>query len=183
HKWFMSPNGAGFLFVKPGREQLIEPWQVSWGYKYDSGKAHVPGEYGCTYWQRSFEFEGTRDITPWLTLDKGVDFLETLGSETIRNRQLELASFVRKKVVDHLRWEVVSPALDALRGGLTAFRLPAGLDGNRLRQHLWEQYRVEINLIPHSDGPYFRVSTHIYNLEEEIERLISLIPEAVSHAI
>ena len=49
HKWFMSPNGAGFLYVAPGLEDRIAPWQVSWGWKYDKSKAHQQGDYGCTH--------------------------------------------------------------------------------------------------------------------------------------
>lgn len=182
HKWFMSPNGAGFLYVKPGREELIAPWQVSWGYKYDKSKAHELGEYGSTYWQRSFEFEGTRDITPWLSIGTGADFLDGIGKEVIRQRHHELSSLVREKFNGLEGLELVTPNHPELRGGLTAFRMPKGVDGHKARQHLWDKYRIEINMVPHPDGPYFRLSTHVYNMSEEIERLASLVPEAFAIA-
>jgi isopenicillin-N epimerase len=182
HKWFMSPNGAGFLYVKPGREELIQPWQVSWGYKYDASKSHTRSEYGCTYWQRSFEFEGTRDITPWLTIGTGADFLEGIGQGTIRQRHHDLSDLARQEFTGLEGLELVTPNHLELRGGLTAFRMPKEIDGDRCRKHLWEQHRIEINMVPHPDGPYFRLSTHIYNREHEIEKLASLVPEAFSVA-
>jgi len=182
HKWFMAPNGSGFLYVAPGRESLIAPWQVSWGWKYDRDKAHEQGEYGCTYWQRSFEFEGTRDITPWLTLGTGVDFLENLGAEVIRNRHHELSTLVRKLFDGLEGLTLITPNHDELRGGLTAFRMPANVDGHKARKYLWENYKIEINMVEHPDGPFFRLSTHIYNMPEEIQKLASLVPEAFAHA-
>ncbi|MBL8823433.1 MAG: aminotransferase class V-fold PLP-dependent enzyme [Planctomycetia bacterium] len=182
HKWFMAPNGSGFLYVAPGREPLIAPWQVSWGWKYDRDKAHEQGEYGCTYWQRSFEFEGTRDITPWLTLGTGVDFLDNLGAEVIRNRHHELSTLVRRLFDGLEGLTLITPNHAELRGGLTAFRMPANVDGHKARKYLWENYKIEINMVEHPDGPFFRLSTHIYNLPEEIQKLASLVPEAFAHA-
>ena len=182
HKWFMSPNGAGFLYVAPGLEDRIAPWQVSWGWKYDKSKAHQQGDYGCTHWQRSFEFEGTRDITPWLTLGTGADFLDNIGKEQIRARHFELSSMVREQFGGLEGLEVVTPNHPDLRGGLTALRMPKDVDGHAARKHLWEKHKIEINMVEHPDGPYFRVSTHVYNSPEEISRLANLVPEAFALA-
>lgn len=32
HKWAMVPVGAAFLYCRAGMEELLAPWQVSWGY-------------------------------------------------------------------------------------------------------------------------------------------------------
>src|SRR5205085_6616515 len=66
HKWFLAPVGSGFLYVAPGMEDRIQPLQVSWGWHYDRAKAHERDHFGGTPWLRSFEFEGSRDIIPWL---------------------------------------------------------------------------------------------------------------------
>lgn len=182
HKWFMAPNGSGFLYVAPGLEDRITPWQVSWGWKYDRSKAHEQGAFGCTYWQRSFEFEGTRDITPWLTLGTGCDFLDSIGKEAIRARHFELSNLVRELFGGLEGLEVVTPNHPDLRGGLTALRMPKDVDGHAARKHLWEKHKIEINMVDHPDGPYFRTSTHVYNLPEEIRKLASLVPEAFALA-
>src|SRR5207344_3061991 len=33
HKWMLAPSGAGFLVVRPGNEDRLEPLHVSWGYR------------------------------------------------------------------------------------------------------------------------------------------------------
>ncbi len=66
---------------------------------------------------------------------------------------------------------LATPANPALHGFLTAFRLPAHADPARLRQGLWEEHRIEAPIIERPEGPLLRVSTHFYNLEDEVDRL------------
>ncbi|HQR41411.1 MAG TPA: hypothetical protein PLX97_01980, partial [Gemmatales bacterium] len=56
------------------------------------------------------------------------------------------------------------------------------IDGDKARQNLWEKNQIKNKIVQHLDGPYFRVSTHIYNSEAEIKKLASLIPEAFALA-
>jgi isopenicillin-N epimerase len=180
HKWFLAPGGSGFLYVAPGLEDRIAPWQVSWGWKFDRAKMHERDPFGGTYWHRSYEFEGTRDITPWLCVGTAADFLDGLGMEVIRHRHHELSTLVREQLNGKEGLELVTPSRAELRGGLTAFRLPAGVQGDLIRQHLWEQHQIEINLIPHPDGPWFRVSTHVYNMPAEVDTLANVLPAAMA---
>jgi isopenicillin-N epimerase len=59
---------------------------------------------------------------------------------------------------------------------MTAFRLPPGVDADRLRQRLWERHRIEAPIIARPEGPLLRVSTHFYNTEDEIDRLAAALP-------
>jgi isopenicillin-N epimerase len=178
HKWFMAPNGSGFLYVAPGLEDRIQPWQVSWGWKYDRAKMHERDPYGGSYWQRSYEFEGTRDITPWLTVDTTADFHDAIGKENVRQRHHELSDLVRGKLHGLEGLQLSTPKNPLLRGGLTAFKMPPAVNGHLARKHLWEKEQIEINLVDHLDGPYLRTSTHIYNSPADIEKLARCIPEA-----
>jgi isopenicillin-N epimerase len=178
HKWFLAPGGSGFLYVAPGLEDRIEPWQVSWGWKFDPKKAHERDPYGGSYWQRSYEFEGTRDITPWLTVGTTADFHDAIGKDTIRRRHHELSTLVRGHLDGLEGLKLVTPDHPELRGGLTAFRMPSHINGHLARKHLWEKDRIEINMVDHPDGPFFRVSTHLYNLPEELSKLAGSIPAA-----
>jgi isopenicillin-N epimerase len=178
HKWFMAPCGSGFIYVAPGLEDRIQPWQVSWGWKYDRTKMHQRDQFGGSYWQRSYEFEGTRDPTPWLTVDTTADFHDAIGKETIRNRHHELSDLVRKQLDGLEGLKLVTPKHLPLRGGLTAFRMPADVNGHLARKHLWEKEQIEINLVDHPDGPYFRLSTHLYNSPQDVEKIARCIPAA-----
>jgi isopenicillin-N epimerase len=60
---------------------------------------------------------------------------------------------------------------------MTAFRLPSGAQAPELRQALWERYRIEAPIIERPEGLLIRISTHFYNLEDEIDRLAEALPD------
>lgn len=178
HKWLLAPLGAGFLYCTAGREELLQPTHVSWGWHYDRSRAEARDGHGGTFRQRAFEFVGSRDLSPWLAVPAAIDFHQAVGPGNIRARHLELSDQVRARLEVVPGVICVTPQAPELRGGLTAFRLPPH-DATTVRRLLWERHRIEINLVDHPAGPWLRVSTHFYNLPEEIERLGQALPEAL----
>ena len=176
HKWLLAPIGAGFLAIGRGNEDRLQPLQVSWGYhpdRYQLGDAgtspgpDTPDAYGSTPRTRFLEFEGTRDICPWLTVPDAIDFQAELGWAAIRSRFDELASYTRSRL-GHM--PLATPAVPGLRGSMTAFELPAATNASDLRRKLWER-RIEIPIIERADRTLIRVSHHFYTLESEIDTL------------
>ncbi len=168
HKWLSAPTGTGFLYFGPGAMDRVLPLQVSWGWHYGADRADEPDEFGSTPRLRAFEFEGTRDVCPWLTVPTAIDFQTELGFDWIRNRMADLARYTRQK----MSWlPLATPAAPELHGAMTAFELPPGTDAGRLRRHLWEEYRIEAPVIERPDRLLIRASTHFYTTEEEIDRL------------
>lgn len=173
HKWFMAPVGAAFAFVEQAQAIHWEPWQVSWAYGEESTHPNERDAFGSTPWIRQFEMEGTRDTTPWFTLHRCCDFLESIGYAEIQARHHELSTHVRDALAKVSSLQLVTPNHSALRGGLTAFEIPSRINGEALRRRLWTNHRIEINWIELDGHQYMRISTHVYNTHEEIQRLAS----------
>jgi isopenicillin-N epimerase len=176
HKWLLAPTGSGFLYLGRGSEDRLQPLQVSWGWKHDRGRLDERDEFGSTPRLRFLEFEGTRDPCPWLAVPSAIDFQARLGWDAIRERIAGLLRHVRQRLGEGLQLELATPTHAALHGAMTAFRLPAGIDPQQLRQRLWEEYRIELPVIERPDGLLIRVSTHFYNTEEEVDRLAEALP-------
>jgi isopenicillin-N epimerase len=172
HKWLLAPTGSGFLYFSPGAERLVAPLQVSWGWRPDATKVDERDEFGSTPLIRSFEFEGTRDLCPWLAIPSAISFQEAIGWANIRERVAELIGYVQQRVLGEIGLALATPTNPSLCGFLTAFRLPKGVDVARLRRELWQTYRIEAPVIERSDATLLRVSLHFYNTEEEIDRLV-----------
>jgi isopenicillin-N epimerase len=177
HKWLLAPTGAGFLVVGPGNEDRLQPLHVSWGYypdKYPLGEvtsATGPDDrdaYGSTPRTRFLEFEGTRDVCPWLTVPEAIDFQAALGWEHIRRRMAELSAYTRRAI----RLKPATP--ERLCGAMTAFELPAGAEAVPLRRKLWDA-RVEVPVVERPDRLLLRVSHHFYTTEAEIDRLAEVL--------
>ena len=176
HKWLLAPLGAGFLYFAPNQEDRLQPMVASWGWHYDRAKADERDEFGSTPRIRSFEFEGSRDLCPWLTVPTAIDFHQEIGPELIRRRHRELSDRVRERFQGLPKLSLVTPEHAELRGGLTAYRLDP-IDMTAFRKTMFETYRIEVPIIEHTEGNFLRVSTHFYNTEEEVDRLASILPQ------
>jgi isopenicillin-N epimerase len=170
HKWLLAPPGSGFLVLGRGNEDRLQPLQVSWGWRPDRAKLDEPDEFGTTPRLRFFEFEGTRDCCPWLTVPVAIDFQQNLGFASIRERNAALVFYVRQLLTDKLGLALATPRHPDLHGFMTAFRLPSNVSAVELRQGLWERFRVEAPVVERPDGLLIRASTHFYNTEAEIDR-------------
>ena len=176
HKWLLAPSGAGFLHFGQGNEDRLEPMQVSWGWHADRTKLEERDEFGSTLRIRRFEFEGTRDPCPWVAVPAAIDFQEEIGLADIRFRNADLVAYTRQRL-GKLELTSATPIHPELHGFMTAFRLPARTRAIPLRQHLWDKYRIEAPIVERPDCLLLRVSTHFYNLEEEIDRLTVAVKE------
>ncbi len=177
HKWLLAPTGAGFLYLGPNSLDRLTPLHVSWGYRPDPRRLDEPDEFGSTLRIRQYEFEGTRDPCPWIAVPTAIDFQASLGWDAIRGRIWELVEHVRERLTDRVGLRLTTPEQPALRGAMTAFRLPARVEAPALRQRLWEQHRIEVPIVERPEGLLLRVSTHFYNTEEEVDRLVGALAE------
>jgi isopenicillin-N epimerase len=178
HKWLLAPMGSGFLHLGAGNEDRLQPLQVSWGYHPDRRRMDEPDEFGSTPRLRFLEFEATRDLCPWLALPTAIDFQATIGWERIRCHNEELVCYTQQRMGAVPGLQLHTPNHPQMHGFLTAFKLPANVDGPALRQRLWLRHRIEAPVIDRPEGQLLRVSTHFYNSKEEVDRLA----EAISHA-
>jgi isopenicillin-N epimerase len=171
HKWLLAPTGSGFLYFGPGGAERIQPLQVSWGWRYDRAKLDERDEFGSTPRLRFFEFEGTRDVCPWLAVPAAIDFQAGLGWEAIRGRIAELTAYVRRRLTSLAGLTPATPIHPNLHGALTAFHFPERVDAPALQGALWDQSRIEAPIIDRPEKVLLRVSTHFYNTEAEVDRL------------
>jgi isopenicillin-N epimerase len=179
HKWLLAPMGCGFLYMGAGNEGRLQPLQVSWGYQPDHHRLDERDEYGSTPRIRFLEFEGTRDLCPWLAVPKAIDFQEEIGWERIRCHNEELVQYTRERMGNGAGMQLRTPVHTDLHGFMTAFRLPAKTDAKALRQFLWHRHRIEAPVIERPDGLLIRVSTHFYNSKEEVERLAEVLAASI----
>jgi isopenicillin-N epimerase len=190
HKWLLAPSGAGFLIVGPGNEDRLRPLHVSWGYRPneyplgEQGADHPdpdkPDKFGSTSRTRFLEFEGTRDITPWLSVPDAIDFQAAIGVTAIRHRIAELVAYTRKRIAGP-NLKLATPTANGMHGSMTAFELPfrGPAKAAVLRQAIWK-HRIEVPIVERPDRLLLRVSTHFYNTTEEIDRLAEVLPTALA---
>ena len=174
----LGPKGTGFLYIKKEKLDVLKPIMV--GAYSDSGwdmlskpptmTGYVPTAHRFCYGTQSAElYEG---------IIASVKFHETIGKQVIEDRVKYLASYLRNGLMElGKNIELVTPEEPQSRGAVTAFRLR-----NMTMQKFQEQAIKEnftIRTVPENNVNVIRISTHIYNQKEEIDRFVDLVKRNV----
>jgi isopenicillin-N epimerase len=185
HKWLSAPFGSGFLYVAPRHQSLIRPPVISWG--------RIPPTKIET-WSDEFVWSGTRDPSAYLAIPAAIDFLDAVGFGEFRARTHWLAQYARRKLVDLTQREPIVPDSPEWYGTMAHVPLPAqrkdgwhwqaqsasagpDTDGgsvpNPLQRAIWRELQIEVPIVEFRGERYIRVSCHLYNDVEQIDRLVA----------
>ena len=163
HKWLSAPFGSGFLYVAPPHQARIRPHVLSWG-------RLLPGPIES--WSDEFIWSGTRDPSAFLSVPAAIDFLQdTVGLVNFRRGSHALAQYARQRLTDLTQREPIVPDDAAWYGSMAHVPLPPG-DKYALQEQLWRRYGIEVPIVEFAGQRYIRVSCHLYNTPEQIDRLV-----------
>jgi isopenicillin-N epimerase len=167
HKWVCAPKGSAFVWVSPDRQADVHPTVIS--HHLDDGFA------------REFSWQGTRDISSWLTVPTAIAFMADLGWDAVMEHNHRLAAWAHQMLID--RWNVkpLSPVDGALLGSLATVSLPAALaqldskQQQALQQRLFNEFQIEVPLVGWNGRSMLRVACQVYNTPAEYDRLAAVI--------
>jgi isopenicillin-N epimerase len=186
HKWICSPKGAGFLYVRRDLQHEVRPAVISHGAN--------SGLEGNARFREEFEWMGTRDITPWLTVPVALEFMGTVlpgGWDEVRARNHALVVEARNLLIDTLN--ITPPCPDAMLGSLAALHLPeikalkpsvatSALGLDPIQEALFHDHKIEVPVLvcPESGGRIFRVSAQLYNTIDDYARLAKALQQYIN---
>lgn len=166
HKWGGAPLGTAFLWVRPDKQPGIHPTTIS--HFLDQGLA------------AEFSWQGTRDISGWLSAPKGIEYMEQFGWPRVRQHNHEMAVWVMRTLCEAWDVEPTSPRDGSMLGSMVTLPLPDGTSDRfaspeQLQALLYDQHRIEVPIIDWSGSWWIRASCQIYNSAAEYERLAEAV--------
>ena len=174
HKWMLSPKGAGFLYVRPEIQSLIEPLIVSWGYHATAEIA--TGSQFIDYLQ----WTGTRDPAAYLSVPAAIQFMQENDWDKVQQECHGLLRSAIERICELVEMEPLYPLDSDLYAQMGIAPLPNS-DLGLLKKRLYGEYKVEVPLIQWEDKQFIRISIQGYNFQEDIDILVSalevLLPE------
>lgn len=174
HKWLLGPLGTGFLYVK---EELLDTLQTYHTGAYSADKwelsekkqqldGYVPTAHRYDY--------GTQNISIYEGLGAAVDFINTIGAQKIADRGRTLAKNLQEQLLYlDTKVEVLTPTEAASRGTMIGFKM-LHMDLQEFGKKAGENH-FRVRLVPESGLNSIRISTHIYNSFDEINRFIDFV--------
>lgn len=175
HKWLLAPKGNGLLYVRRDVRDRVQPVLLFSG----------PQAYSAS--------SGTRDVVGVLGHGVAIDFHNAVGSDRVEARCRQLNAHLRARLLEHPHLRVVTPDQPELSSGILAVgveRMHAADVVRRLR----DEYRVTVKATqatyalssdPEMSGKSradncLRLSTHIYNDEQQVDRVADLLRHIVT---
>lgn len=168
HKWLCAPHGAGFLYVAPAHQARVRP--------------RVTGvEPGGSGFATAFEWPGTFDPSPWLTLPEAIECLEGAlagGWPAIRERNHAMAAAGQQALAHLARPDAALPAGTSM----TALPLAPERAGDDLMARLRRQAGVEVAVLawPGPRDRLLRISAHLYNDADDYRLLARHLEAALA---
>lgn len=168
HKWLLGPEGAGVFFCRRELLTTLRPLSVGWMNVINDQDY---GDYDFTLKPDARRFEcGTHNIPGLLALKASLELLLELGVDAIAARLKTLTD----RAIAGLQgkgYQVISPRDGDQWSGIVSFVSPR-------HQHktIWRDLRMTHNTELALREGRLRISAHLYNREEQIDRLLANLP-------
>lgn len=168
HKWMLTPEGVGLLYLSDRARERIAPTLVGWMSVPD------PEDYA------NFEQGWKRGALAWETgtaatallhgLEASLKLLHETGVAHIAGYLNELTDYLCERLQGR-DYEIVSSRRTGEKSQIVCIKHRGGLTPMALYARLKRQ-----NIIAAPRGDRLRIAPHLYNLKDEIEALVNALP-------
>mmetsp|Transcript_5991 Transcript_5991/g.16912 ORF Transcript_5991/g.16912 Transcript_5991/m.16912 type:complete len:504 (+) Transcript_5991:65-1576(+) len=193
HKWFCSPKGAGFLWVRDDRLAGLEPLVVSHG---------AAAEVRDDGFASTHTWDGCRDYSSILAIGACTRFWNMLGQSECRMYMHKMAWEAAQYLASEWNTNVFLTGKEGTEEGDWArktpmhnVRLPGqilssreyeqwadgrrGTPGQVLQDLLFHRYGVEVPVKTLGGSPHVRISAHVYSRMEDYHPLVEAVKKIV----
>jgi len=173
HKWMMAPKGSAFLYARRECQSLLEPLIVSWDWESDKpGPSRLVDHH---------EWQGTRDIAPFLAVPAAIQFMEEHNWTHVRQVCHELVRYARRAITALAKVAPITPDAPDWFSQMAAFPLPP-CDAEGLQRRLHDEFRVEVPIITWHERQFVRISIQGYNVQPDVDTLVEALREILPRA-
>jgi selenocysteine lyase/cysteine desulfurase len=167
HKWLLSPEGIGILYLSDRARDRIEPTLVGWisvpnpedYYNFEQG-----WHEGTLAWET-----GTGPSSLFYGMEESLKLLTETGIEEIASHLETLTDYLCERLKDS-DYEIVSSRDKNDKSQIVCIRHKKELTPSEIYSHLKKQ-----NIITAPRNDRLRIAPHLYNTKEEIDRLIEAL--------
>jgi cysteine desulfurase/selenocysteine lyase len=168
HTWLLTPEGVGLLYLSDRARERIRPTLVGWM------SVPSPEDYG------NFEQEWMPGALPWETgtaptslihgLEASLSLLLETGVERIAAHLYDLTGYLCERL-QTLNYRVVSSRRAGEKSQIVCIQHQGEWSSMALYNHLKKQ-----NIIAAPRGERLRISPHLYNTADDIDKLVDALP-------
>jgi len=167
HKWMCSPKGVSFLFSKKEYQNKIDPLVISWGYE--------PEKINNNQFIDYHQWQGTRDMSAFLTIPDTINFLEKNNWKEITKECSKINLWAKKEINSLLSEEALST--DEFNGQMCSFYYKSKKDLIDFNIKFYLKYKIQLPFIEWNGKTLFRISIQAYNSKNDINVLLNALDD------
>jgi isopenicillin-N epimerase len=168
HKWMMTPKGCSFLYVKKELQHLFDPLIISWGYE-----ALFPSD---SQFLDYHQMNGTRDFSAFLTVPHAIQFMNENNWDKVSADSRKMVKENAPELCKILNTKSIAPLTDDFILQLYSAEIKTK-EPEKLKQHLYETYKIEIPVMRQNDKVYLRYSINAMNTQSDLDKLFESIKQ------
>ncbi|MCD5976212.1 pyoverdine-tailoring periplasmic protein PvdN [Pseudomonas quasicaspiana] len=159
HKWMFGPRGTGIICAASTRMDNLIPTIATFSEEQDFATIMTPGGY------HAFEHR-------W-ALGKAFELHLQVGKAAVQSRIHELNSYLKQRLMEHQKIELVTPLSPDYSAGFTFFRVK-GQDVDKVAAALTAN-RIIVDAVDRDVGPVVRMAPGLLNTEQEVDRAMTVL--------
>lgn len=168
HKWLLTPEGVGLLYLSDRARERIQPTLVGWT-SVPNPEDHNNFEQGWSEGTLPWE-SGTAPISLIHGLEASLKLLGEVGIPLIQAYLEKLTDHLCERLQE-LSYEIVSSRQPGEKSQIVCIRHKGGRSPMELYSHLKKR-----NIVTAPRADRLRISPHFYNSFEEIDQLLRFLP-------
>ena len=170
HKWMMTPKGSSFLYVKNEHQHLFDPLIVSWGYQSTAPSQSQFLDY--------HQMQGTRDFSAFLCIPNAIEFMQQNNWSAVSKTCKEMVQQNAPRFCKLLKATPTAPITDDFICQLysTPIKTKQPLE---LHRHFFNQYKIEVPVMPHGDNVFLRYSIQAFNTQNDLDKLYNAVEDII----
>lgn len=168
HKWMLSPKGSSFLYVKKEKQNQLEPLVVSWGYESLMPTDSLLIDY--------HQYQGTNDLSAYICTPKVVAFLKSNNWKEVSKHCKTLVFNNYQRFCNLVGTKPICPITDEFLGQMASIPIKTNKP-MELKTLLYENYKIQIPVMPLNNAIYLRYSMNAYNTQEDLDLLYAALED------
>ena len=167
HKYIMAPQGTGGCYIRRDRIEWVKP---SWIGSHSQKDFDLVGGLTLLDEAKRFEF-GTRNLADQGGFGKALDLWQEIGWGNVFAAIAAYTDRMKAALIAIPGVILETPLPYAKSAGIVTISVP-GFTSAGLYASLLDHERILVSPLEH-DTSMIRISTHVFNTDEEIDRLVN----------
>ena len=170
HKWMMTPKGSTFLYVNKAYQRMLDPLVISWGFNSTTPSHSSFLDYHQT--------QGTRDFSAFLCIPKAIEFMQQYNWHNVAMECRQLVHDNAQRFCELVKSQPLAPVNKDFI--LQLFSIPIRTkEPTALKNVLFNEYKIEIPVMPHGDQVYLRYSIQAFNTQADLDTLYHAVEDII----